>query len=238
MIRLDSFICHETMLTRKQAKIAIRSGRVQIGNRIIREADSKIDETTDEVFLDGNQLFYTKNRYYYMDKPIGYITATEDKMEKTVLELFPAEIRQFGIFPVGRLDKDTSGLLLFTNDGDFAHKIISPHSQVPKRYIAQLSRTLSQEDIASFEKGIQLSDGTQCKPAILNIVSENTGEVTLCEGKYHQVRRMFAATGNSVVTLRRVAIGKLNLSDELGPGGFREIPYNHLCTLFNDSSSE
>ena len=238
MIRLDHYLCHESLLTRKQAKTAIRSGRVCIGEQIETNPDRKIDEYADIVFLDGKQLTFQKYRYYYLDKPLGCVTATEDRMEKTVMDLFPEEIRKQGIFPVGRLDKHTSGLLLLTNDGDFAHRIISPNSLIPKRYIAVVSGQLCQEDTDAFAKGILLEDGTRCLPATLKILGDNSAEVTLYEGKYHQVRRMFASQGKPVSSLRRISIGNLVLPDECGIGCFHEIPPKDLCTLFNGFSLE
>ena len=238
MIRLDHYLCHESMLTRKQAKTAIRCGRVQVGDRIEKNADCKVDEIFDTIFLDGKQLAYQKYRYYYLDKPLGYVTATEDRAEKTVLDLFPEEIRKQGIFPVGRLDKDTTGLLLLTNDGEFAHRIISPNSMIPKRYIAEVSGKLCREDIDAFAEGILLADGTHCLPASMKILGENTAEVTLFEGKYHQVRRMFASLGKPVSTLCRISIGNLALPDKHGTGIYHEILTDDLCTRFNSFSLE
>ena len=232
-MRLDHYLCHETSLSRKQAKTAIRAGRVRVGDRIETDPDRKIDEESEIVYLDGRQLVFQNHRYYYLDKPLGYVTATEDRREKTVLDLFPEEIRKQGIFPVGRLDKDTSGLLLLTNDGEFAHKVISPNSRIAKRYIATVNGQLNKEDIKAFSEGIRLADGTECLPAKLKILRDDTGEVTLFEGKYHQVRRMFASCGKPVVTLRRISIGALVLADEQGIGRFQEISPDALCTLFN-----
>ena len=158
-----------------------------------------------------------------MDKPTGVITAARDPKQKTVLELFPQEVRNQGIFPVGRLDKDTSGLLLFTDDGDFAHRVISPKSGIWKTYEAQVEGVLSSSDITCFAEGVCLKDGTRCRPAKLQLLGPDRCLVTVQEGKYHQVRRMLAAVGKPVLTLRRISVGGLRLDNESVPGTWRPL---------------
>lgn len=185
--------------------------------------ETKVDGEYSLVTLDGKPLRYAAFHYYMMDKPIGILTATEDKNKKTVLDLVTPELRRMGIFPVGRLDKDTSGMLLLTDDGDFAHRVISPKSAVKKRYYAKVDGTPDEEDVKAFENGLILADGLRCLPAALEIAGENECFVTVMEGKYHQVRRMLASRGKPVLELRRLSIGALKLDASLGAGGFREL---------------
>ena len=166
-----------------------------------------------------------------MDKPSGVLSVTEDRKQQTVLDLLPPEQQRMGLFPVGRLDKDTSGLLLLTNDGDFAHKVISPKSGVEKIYLAVVDGEPDAADIKAFEKGIVLKDGTECLPAKLELLGGNRCHVTVMEGKYHQVKRMLASRGKPVFELRRLAVGALELGEELGPGGFRELGEEDLCKV-------
>ena len=168
-----------------------------------------------------------------IDKPCGVVTATEDSKQKTVLDLVTPEMRRMGLFPVGRLDKDTSGLLLLTDDGDFAHRVISPKSCVEKRYYAKVEGEADMADVKAFEKGIILGDGTQCLPAKLELLGKGECIVTVMEGKYHQVRRMLASRGKPVLELRRLSIGSLILGDELGSGGYRELTEDDLCRVFS-----
>ena len=167
-----------------------------------------------------------------MDKPLGLITASRDREAGTVLDLLPAEVKKQGVFPVWRLDKDTSGLLLLTDDGDFAHRVISPGSHVNKIYLAEVEGTLLPETVLRFREGIVLKDGTECLPAKLEILRERTCLVTVQEGKYHQVRRMLAAAGNPVVTLRRLQIGALRLADNSEPGTWRQLSEEEKAKVF------
>ena len=170
-----------------------------------------------------------------LNKPTCVLSATEDAQARTVLDLLPPPYRRMGLFPVGRLDKDTTGLLLLTNDGDLAHRIISPKKHVPKVYLAEVDGVLDDEDIAAFAQGLRLSDGTLCLPAELVVAAPSTGRVTVYEGKYHQVKRMFAARGKHVTALHRLAVGGLTLDDSLPPGGFRELCPDELTAIFKET---
>ena len=223
MMRLDRLIAESGVLSRSQAGKAVREGRVTVNGIIVKRPEQKVMENSDVISLDGAVLGYQAKHYYLMDKPTGVITAARDPKQKTVLELFPQEVQNQGIFPVGRLDKDTSGLLLFTDDGDFAHRVISPKSGVWKTYEAQIEGELSSADVQMFADGILLKDGTLCLPAKLQLLGPGRCLVTVQEGKYHQVRRMLAAAGKPVKTLRRLSVGGLRLDDGSVPGTWRPL---------------
>lgn len=233
MMRLDRFVADTSGLTRSQAAKVIRSGEVRINGTAVRKPDQKIDEDRDQIEVSGEPCVYRRFRYFLLDKPTGVITASRDSRQETVLDLFSQEIRKQGIFPVGRLDKDTSGLLLLTNDGEFAHRVISPRSGISKVYHARVDGVLSPEDAERFREGLVLADGTRCLPAELEILNDGECLVTVQEGKYHQVRRMLAATENPVLTLRRLSIGPLKLDPALRPGQYRELTESELCIMFN-----
>ena len=233
-MRLDKLLSDMGVASRKELRDIIRSGRVSVDGAVETRPEVRLDPAKASVLLDGRELRYQKNHYYMLDKPVGVVTATEDKKQRTVLDLLTPEMRRMGLFPVGRLDKDTSGLLLLTDDGDFAHRVISPKSCVKKRYYAEVEGEADAEDVLAFSRGILLADGTQCLPAELELLGGGKCIVTVMEGKYHQVRRMFASRGKPVLTLRRLSIGGLVLGDDLGAGNWRELSEQDLCTLFND----
>ena len=232
MMRLDRFVAETTELSRSQAARAIRSGSVSVNGVPERAPDRKLDEHSDEVRCCGQLCVYRKFFYYLLNKPTGVITASKDPKQKTVLDLFPPEIRKHGIFAVGRLDKDTAGLLLVTNDGTFAHRVIAPASGIDKVYAATVEGTPTEEDAARFREGLELSDGTRCLPAELVVTGGNECLVTVQEGKYHQVRRMLAAVGKPVKTLCRISLGGIELDQSLEPGQYRELTEYELCILF------
>lgn len=232
LIRLDKFICDQGLGGRKEVRQMIKAGRVRLNGVTASAPDVKFDPESALVELDGSPLGYAKFRYYMMDKPAGVLTATRDGKQKTVLDLVTTEMRRMGLFPVGRLDKDTSGLLLLTNDGNFAHRVISPKSEVEKLYYAKVDGSPDASDCLAFEKGLVLADGTQCLPAKLELLGGDECYVRVMEGKYHQVKRMLAARGKPVLALRRLAVGKLELDPALGPGGFRELTNEDLCRVF------
>lgn len=233
LVRLDKYLADMGIATRKELKDIIRQGRVTVNDAVATAPDMKLDGESAVVTLDGAILSYSKFRYFMIDKPTGVLSVTEDKKQKTVLDLLTPEMRRMGLFPVGRLDKDTSGLLLLTNDGDYAHRVISPKSGVEKLYYAIVDGNLSPKDVEAFEKGIVLADGTQCLPAKLEILAERECHVKVMEGKYHQVRRMLASRGAPVLELRRLSIGALKLDENLGPGGFRELDQTEKDKVYN-----
>lgn len=234
LMRLDKMLADQGVASRKELREIIRSGRVYVDGATETHPERKLDPTLAAVTLDGERVGYRRFHYYMLDKPVGVVTATEDRRQRTVLDLLPAELRRLGLFPVGRLDKDTSGLLLLTDDGDFAHRVISPKSCVKKRYYAEVEGEADEQDALAFSRGIVLGDGTRCLPAELELLGGGRCLVTVMEGKYHQVRRMLASRGKPVLTLRRLSVGGLRLEESLGPGGFRELSEQDLCTLFKE----
>jgi len=221
MKRLDKILSDAGVAGRRELKDIIRTGRVQVDGVTITKAEAKFDETAVKITIDGAVVGTEQFVYYMLHKPEGVVTATEDRDQKTVLELFPEELRRRGIFPVGRLDKDTTGLLILTNDGDYAHRVISPKSHVDKRYCAETDGVVDDIDAEAFSKGIVLRDGTECLPAKLEPTGSHVCYVTLLEGKYHQVKRMLASRGKPVLKLHRCSIGRLELDPALKPGEYR-----------------
>lgn len=233
LVRLDKLLSDMGIASRKELKEIIKKGRVTVDGVAATAPDMKLDGETALITLDGQRLSYSKFRYFMMDKPTGVLSVTEDRKQATVMDLLTPEMQRMGLFPVGRLDKDTSGLLLLTNDGDYAHRVISPKSGVEKLYYAKVDGRLSQEDVEAFEKGIVLADGTKCLPAKLEILSQSECHVRVMEGKYHQVRRMLASRNAPVLELRRLSIGTLKLDESLGPGGFRELAQTEKDKVYN-----
>ena len=231
-MRLDKFLADMGIASRKELKQIIKSGRVCVNGAAATQPEMKLDAEASTVTLDGKELNYTRFHYYMMDKPTGILSVTEDKKQDTVLSLVTPEMRRMELFPVGRLDKDTSGLLLLTDDGDFAHRVISPKSGVQKLYYAKVDGKLDEKDITAFADGIVLKDGTECLPAKLELLSDNECYVTVMEGKYHQVRRMLASRGAPVIELRRLSIGALKLDASLGAGGFRELDQTEIQLVY------
>ena len=223
MKRLDKILSEAGVAGRKELKDMIRMGRVQVNGIAVTKADQKFDETQVTITVDGEVVDTEKYVYYMLHKPEGVVTATEDGEHKTVLDLFPEALQKRGLFPVGRLDKDTTGLLILTNDGDYAHRIISPKTHVSKRYMAQTDGIADAADAAAFAEGIVLRDGTACLPAGLEVTGTDICYVTLLEGKYHQVKRMLASRGKPVVKLHRCSIGALSLDESLRAGEFRRM---------------
>ena len=231
-VRLDKYLADMGIASRKELRAVIRSGRAAVDGVTVTSPDAKLDPERSRVTLDGQELCYSRFHYYMLYKPCGVVTATEDGRQGTVMDLVTPEMRRMGLFPVGRLDKDTSGLLLLTDDGDFAHRVISPKSEVEKLYLARVDGALTPEDAAAFERGIILADGTQCLPARLDILAPDECRVAVMEGKYHQVRRMLAACGKPVITLKRLSIGALSLDSGMAEGDFRELDQAERALVF------
>lgn len=230
MERLDKFLCDCGAGTRSQVKIILKNGRVTVDGKPERDSSRKINPDTQSISLDGEVLNRRGRVVLMLNKPEGFVTATEDKIEKTVMELLPAEYRHLDLKPVGRLDKATEGLLLFTNDGDLLHRLISPKKEVPKVYYARHEGIATEEDVKAFAEGIALGDGTKCLPANLQPIGPGESLVTVCEGKYHQVRRMLASRGLPVVYLERRQEGDLTLED-LPRGQVRELSEGEISAL-------
>ena len=230
MERLDKYLCDCGIGTRSQVKAILKSGRVSVDGRPERDGSRKLDPAVSTVCLDGEKLQGGGVLVVMLNKPAGYVTATEDPRDKTVMELLPEAYRHRDLKPVGRLDKQTEGLLLFTNDGDLLHRLISPKKEVPKSYYARHEGTATEEDVQSFAQGLTLRDGTRCLPAVLEPLGEGQSRITVCEGKYHQVRRMMAARGMPVSYLERQSEGGLTLG-ELPRGQVRELTGEELAIL-------
>ena len=213
MERLDKFLCDCGVGTRSQVKAILKSGAVTGDGIPERDIGRKIDPDKQTILLNGERLGKTGRVVVMLNKPAGYVTATEDAKEQTVMELLPKQLRHLDLKPVGRLDKATEGLLLFTNDGDLLHRLISPKKEVPKLYYAKHEGTATAEDVAAFAEGLTLADGTKCLPAVLQPIGAGESLVTVCEGKYHQVRRMMASRGMHVLYLERRQEGQLVLGD-------------------------
>ena len=213
MERLDKFLCDSGAGTRSQVKVILKSGAVTVDGIPMKDGSVKIDPNKSVVCLRGQTLGGKKRTVLMLHKPAGYVTATEDKNDPTVMDLIPAEYRYLELKPVGRLDKATEGLLLFTNDGDLLHRLISPKKEVPKVYYARHEGTATEEDVAAFREGLVLRDGLHCLPAILQPLGAGESLITVCEGKYHQVRRMMASREMTVLYLQRRQEGKLTLGD-------------------------
>ena len=230
MDRLDKFLCDSGVGTRSQVKLILKAGRVTVDGRTERDNSRKIDPVKNVIMLDGEVLGGSRRIVLMLNKPAGFVTATEDATERTVMELLPEAYRYLDLKPVGRLDKATEGLLLFTNDGDLLHRLISPKKEVPKVYYARHEGTATQEDVAAFAAGLTLRDETRCLPAKLEPLGEGESLVTVCEGKYHQVRRMMASRGMTVLYLERRQEGSLLLGD-LPRGQVRELEEEEILQL-------
>ena len=230
MERLDKYLCDSGAGTRSQVKVLLKAGRVTVDGKVEKDNSKKIDPARQVVTLDGEVLGGRRRVVVMLNKPAGFVTATEDPVERTVMELLPATMKHLDLKPVGRLDKATEGLLLFTNDGDLLHRLISPKKEVPKVYYAKHEGTASEEDVQAFADGLTLRDGTACLPAKLEPLGPGESLVTVCEGKYHQVRRMMASRKMTVSYLERRKEGALRLGD-LPRGQIRELTEEEIAAL-------
>jgi len=215
MERLDKVLSNMGIGSRKEVKALVKSGEVLIDGKPARDAGMQVDPYQNQIIVCGQPLEYRKFIYLMLNKPAGFVSATEDKYLRTVAELVPPEYAHFEPFPVGRLDIDTEGLLLMTNDGQLAHRLLSPKYKVPKLYYAQLNKKVDEADIEEFEKGVVLDDGYKTLPAGLEIAGDGEALVTICEGKFHQVKRMFEAVGKEVIYLKRLSMGGITLDEDL-----------------------
>ena len=234
MIRLDKYLADMGIGTRTEVKKLIRQGKVKIDDAIVKSPEQKIDTALQKVFCEGQELGYKEYEYYMLNKPAGYVSATIDAKDKTVLELITDKKRK-DLFPVGRLDKDTEGLLLITNDGDLAHRLLAPKKHVDKLYYAKVEGIVTEEDRKAFAEGVDIGEDEVTRPAVLEILkSDEVSEIhlTIQEGKFHQVKRMFEAVGKKVIYLKRISMGTLYLDENLKLGEYRaltEEELKHLC---------
>ena len=226
MMRLDKYLCETGFGTRSQVKDLLKKGQVMVNGEVVKKPELKINETTDQILCQGKKASYQKNIYLMLHKPAGVVSATEDNREKPVLDLVRPEDRKNGLFPVGRLDKDTEGLLLLTDDGELAHRLLSPKKHVDKTYYAKIDGQVTKEHIEQFREGLDIGDEKKTLPAVLTIllsgpVSEI--EVTIHEGRFHQIKRMFEAVGCKVTYLKRLSMGSLVLDETLPPEEYRSL---------------
>lgn len=229
-MRLDKFLCEMKIGTRSQVKTYIRQGLVNVNGMAVLNADTKIEELTDQVSFKGKILQYQKYVYYMLNKPEGVVSATRDDTAPTVVSLLGSAYRE-DIFPVGRLDRDTTGLLLLTNDGELAHRLLSPKRHVDKVYHVVLEKELTEDNICALEQGVDIGEEAPALPARVTVTEENTILLTLHEGRFHQVKRMMQAVGNHAQALKRVAFGGLLLDENLKPGQFRELTEEEVGIL-------
>ena len=230
MERLDKYLSDSGAGTRSQVKAILKAGRVTVDGAVEKDSGRKIDPTKQVIALDGEVLGGRRRTVVMLNKPAGYVTATEDPVEKTIMELLPEAMKHLDLKPVGRLDKATEGLLLFTNDGDLLHRLISPKKEVPKVYYARHEGQAGQADVEAFAAGLTLRDGTQCLSAKLEPLGPGESLVTVCEGKYHQVRRMMASREMTVLYLERRQEGTLTLGS-LPRGQVRELTDAEIMEL-------
>ena len=231
MIRLDKYLCEMEAGTRSEVKAFIKKGRVTVNGETAKSPEQKVDETKDTVTLDGHSFSYQKYFYYMLHKPAGVVTAVRDHHDQTVLDLL-VDAPGKDLSPVGRLDKDTEGLLLLTNDGPLAHRLLAPRHHVDKTYFVRVDGELDGADAAAFAAGMMLEDGLACLPAGLEVLEQpDTALVTLHEGKYHQIKRMLAARGKPVVYLKRLTMGPLMLDPVLERGEWRPLSAEEVAAL-------
>ena len=227
MERLDKVISNQIGYSRKEVKDLVKQKRITINGNVALKSDVKVDVLVDKIFVDGKEISFKKFVYLMLNKPKGYVSATEDKNMPTVLELVPDEYLHRDLFPAGRLDRDTTGLMLITDDGEFAHNILSPKKHVKKTYNVTIDIPMTEEMVTGFKNGVNLIDG-ECKEAELTITGEYTGVVVLTEGRYHQIKRMFGCFGAKVVELERIGMGDFCLPEDLELGECREFSNEEL----------
>ncbi len=230
-MRLDKFLSNAGVGSRSQVKNLIKKGMVSVNNNIARSGDDVIDENHDLIICQGKRISLVKYRYFMLNKPAGVVSATEDNLDKTVLECLSKEDRK-DMFPVGRLDKDTTGLLLLTNDGELAHNLLSPRKHVDKTYYVTCEKEVSESQIEALRKGVDIGDDKMTLPALARHgLQANELYLTIREGRFHQVKRMLQAVDNKVISLKRISMGSLKLDEKLNPGEYRALTAEELKDL-------
>ncbi|MBC1464086.1 rRNA pseudouridine synthase [Listeria welshimeri] len=232
-MRLDKLLSHTGFGSRKEVKPLLKSGAVVVNGTIQKDSKMQVNPDKDEITVHGTPVVYQEFVYFMLHKPQNVVSATEDNVSETVIDLLAQEDTLTNPFPVGRLDKDTEGLLIITNDGTLAHNLLSPKKHIDKTYYAKIDREVLLEDVKAFAEGIALDDGYICKPARLEIINPNEIKVTIQEGKFHQVKRMFAARGKTVSYLKRISMGQLQLDESLELGKYRPLTETELTILQN-----
>jgi 16S rRNA pseudouridine516 synthase len=233
-MRLDKFLSVTGTLSRSDAKRAIRAGRVSVGGIAARSGELQLDPEKERVCLDGREIIYRRATYIMLNKPEGYVSATDDPRDKTVLELLPDELRRLNLFPCGRLDKYTLGLMLITDDGELSHRLLAPKSHVSKNYRFRAEKPVSESDRLLLESGVHIEGGYLTKPAKVALdESSSGGIITICEGKYHQIKQMLEAVSNKITYLERVSFGPLTLDEQLARGEWRFLTEEEIESLRN-----
>ncbi|EMK1119808.1 rRNA pseudouridine synthase [Listeria monocytogenes] len=232
-MRLDKLLSHTGFGSRKEVKPLLKSGAVVVNGTIQKDSKTQVNPDKDQITVHGTPVVYQEFVYFMLHKPQNVVSATEDNVSETVIDLLAQEDTLTDPFPVGRLDKDTEGLLIITNDGTLAHNLLSPKKHIDKTYYAKIDGDVTAEDVEAFAAGIELDDGYTCKPARLEIITPNEIKVTIQEGKFHQVKRMFAARGKSVSYLKRISMGNLQLDESLALGEYRPLTEAELAILHN-----
>lgn len=230
--RLDKLLANHTTLSRRDAAARIRVGRVTVDGVPVRDPSRKVDETVCALALDGQAVTYRRNIYIMLNKPAGILCVSRDPHAPTVVDLLDETERCRGLFPAGRLDKDTTGMVLLTDDGDFAHRMLAPKKHVDKQYLVTLDAAVNEDTCRAFATGMTLGNGEVCREAICEILPDSQALVTLREGKYHQIKRMFAACGYHVEALHRLSMGGLALDPALGPGEYKILSETEAMTVF------
>lgn len=230
LLRLDKYLADLSVGTRTEVKQMVRKGRVMVNGTTVTVPETKVDSTQDEITVDGRTLSYVHLEYYMLNKPAGVVSASSDKKQTTVVDLIE-EAKRKDLFPVGRLDKDTEGLLLITNDGDLAHQLLSPKKHVDKVYLVRVDKPLTKENEEAFAAGLCIDEEFTALPAILKRITDKEAYVTIREGKFHQIKRMFEVIENEVVYLKRISMGSLVLDETLALGEYRELTKEELEAL-------
>lgn len=232
-MRIDKFFSELKIFSRKETAIAVKQKRISVNGEIIKCVDFKVDEKNDLVLLDNNPISYNKYTYVMLNKPQGVVSATEDGRDRTVIDLLPPNIQKLQLFPCGRLDKDTLGLIILTNDGISAHKRLAPKSHVEKMYKYECAEPLLDDDKNDIERGVTLKDGTVTKPCKIIKKTDTCGEITLIEGKYHEIKRLFGYLGNKITYLERISFGQIQLDENLSRGEWRYLTEKEIEYFIN-----
>jgi 16S rRNA pseudouridine516 synthase len=232
MLRLDKFLANETGMTRKEVKDLLKKGLVTVNDEVVKKPETKVEPDSDKIICDSKEISYCPLVYYMFHKPAGCVSATQDNHDKTVLDFFTASERKKDLFPVGRLDKDTEGLLLITNDGELAHRLLSPKKHVDKTYYVEIDKPITNNDATQLTEGIDIGEKNKTLPATLEKLSDYSYYITIQEGKFHQIKRMFQAVGSEVTYLKRLRMGTLNLDTNLAPGTYRPLSEEEVYGLY------
>ena len=228
-MRIDKFFSEMGIFSRKECAEKLKKGLITVNGETVKKGEVKIDPEKDEVCLSGERINYKKFVYILVNKPTGVVSATEDGRDKTVIDLLPDSFKRLNLFPCGRLDKDTVGLVILTNDGVSAHKRLAPKTHAEKVYVFETAENITDSDVATLQQGVTLKDGLQTQPCKIKLTSSKSGEITLTEGKYHEIKRMFGYTGNKITYLKRISFAGINLDGNLKEGECRPLTEEEIA---------